>query len=301
MHSDGQWRLPAELIDLDNHGYNRGTGVISHSGYHLIDIACQFLTHGTARDKMPDFMDIYASFVRVRGVLRQMKAEHYSAILPEYMAVAKYDDDQLYDVTEDFGEIDAFVSIDLVKDRDVIGHITIEDLHNSFSQRYRPVPNMENLYKGMGRLNHEYHSIQQGPLQNIQMHAYQSKSPQTGSDLGDFEVGGNNHRDIYVFRNANILGGERLQRFGISSLMPLDLGESASRKSENAVLDEFSSYLRGELSTSDLLSNIDTHWLPVAVLSGVYAAYVNKVVGNLPMARVDMSSREVVPVPGPFR
>ena len=37
-HSDGQWRTPSEIIDLEYHGYNLGYGKCSHSGYHCMDI-----------------------------------------------------------------------------------------------------------------------------------------------------------------------------------------------------------------------------------------------------------------------
>jgi hypothetical protein len=293
MHSDGQWRLPTELVDLDNHGYNQGIGVVSHSGYHLIDIACQFMLVGTVREKLPDRLDIFSSFVNARGILRQMSEEDYARIFSDYRDVARYTEDELYERCADFGEVDAFVSLELLRDGDCVGHMTIEDLHNSFSQRYRVLPNLGNLYKGMGRLNHEYHSVQQGPFQNIQMHAYQSKSPQVGSDETDYAVGGNNHRDIHVFRNSNVLGGERYWRIGMDELIQLSPGGSVNRTVECAVVEEFVRYLHGEVKLAELRSNIDTHWLPVAILSGIYAAYANRSAGRYPIATIDLHNRQI--------
>ncbi len=42
-HSDGQWRLPNEIVDIDYHSFNQGFGKCSHSGYHFIDILNFFL------------------------------------------------------------------------------------------------------------------------------------------------------------------------------------------------------------------------------------------------------------------
>jgi len=294
IHCDGGWRLPAEWVDIDNHGCNQGIGVISHSGYHIIDIACQFMLAGTVSEKLPDRLAIFTSFVNAPGVLQQMSEEDYVRIFPDYRDVAHYTEDELHERCADFGEMDAFVSIDLLRGGTCIGHMTIEDLHNSCLQRNHVLPNLRDLYKGMGRLNHEYHSIEQGPFQNIQMHAYQSKSPQVGSDETDYAVGGNNHRDIHVFRNSNMLGGERYQKTSMDELIKLSPGGSVNRIVEYSVVEEFVRYLHGEVKLAELRSNIDTHWLPVAIMSGIYAAYANRSAGRYPIATVDLHNRQIV-------
>lgn len=47
LHCDGQWRFPDEIIEQDYHPYNSGYGKLSHSGYHSVDVLCEFtnLTH----------------------------------------------------------------------------------------------------------------------------------------------------------------------------------------------------------------------------------------------------------------
>jgi len=50
-------------------------------------------------------------------------------------------------------------------------------------------PAIEDLYKSNGRVKHEYHNIQQGPFQNIQVHSYQKEDKQEESNELDWLLG----------------------------------------------------------------------------------------------------------------
>lgn len=64
FHSDGQWRMPTEIVDQDYHPYNQGYGKCCHSGYHSIDIVSWLLEDAMSADKQINNVDIFANFVR---------------------------------------------------------------------------------------------------------------------------------------------------------------------------------------------------------------------------------------------
>lgn len=58
FNSDGQWRLPNELEDISYHGYENGNGVISHFGYHYIDLITTWYRKGTPEESRADFSSV---------------------------------------------------------------------------------------------------------------------------------------------------------------------------------------------------------------------------------------------------
>lgn len=110
-HCDGQWRLPTEIMRLGYHGYNRGYGKVSHSGYHGIDCVYQFLRAGIGRNKHPDRVDIISSFVQPHGAFFQLNEEDYKALFGEeaYDEASGFTPEELHKKTRDFGEIDASI------------------------------------------------------------------------------------------------------------------------------------------------------------------------------------------------
>src|SRR3989344_4839053 len=60
FHSDGQWRLPSEIVDIEYHSFNHGFGKLSHSGYHSLDMICWLLNSARDRSKEINNVDIFA-------------------------------------------------------------------------------------------------------------------------------------------------------------------------------------------------------------------------------------------------
>lgn len=58
FNSDGQWRLPNELEDINYHGYENGNGVISHFGYHYLDLITTWYRKGTPEESRADFSSV---------------------------------------------------------------------------------------------------------------------------------------------------------------------------------------------------------------------------------------------------
>ena len=170
-----------------------------------------------------------------------------------------------------------------------ICNISVNLLHSSFSRRSWAAPNAD-FYKGNGRVKHQQFIIQQGPFQSIQIHNYQSKHEHDIDNSKEFEVGGNNHFDIYVFRNVGMYGyGE-----AFTKLSSLDLEQRADTSGltiENAkyrIIREFIDFMLGDITLQDVKSNINTHAVPVKMLSGVCQSSANMHTNTNPLIRITL-------------
>ncbi len=97
IHTDGQWRLPHEILTEDYHGYNAGYGKISHGGYHIADIVSQVVLGSFASAKKSfDQVGVYTKTLRPRGLLLQQTKEDYHKVFgDEYLQVNPYSDEEL--------------------------------------------------------------------------------------------------------------------------------------------------------------------------------------------------------------
>ena len=200
-HSDGQWRLPNEIVTQVYHPYCFGYGKASHSGYHIFDTIYQLYKAAKVEDKFADSMEIVSSFIQPNGFFNQITGEDYNAIFGEqYNLINQLTDAELKQICSDFGEIDISSIITLKKNDVAVANFNVNLLHNGFAGRTWVSPG-EDLYKGNGRIKHESYNIQQGPFQNIQIHAYQAYDKHDENNGQEDYLGGKNHFDIYVFRN----------------------------------------------------------------------------------------------------
>jgi len=293
-HCDGQWRLPNEIVTQDYHPYNSGYGKASHSGYHIFDAVYQFYRNSKSTGKTADSMEIFSSFFQPRGFLSQTSQDDYEKYFgKEYLKYQKYTDKELYKIFENYGEMDLSSIIRLKKGKDCIGNITINLMHNGFARRTWELPG-EDLYKGNGRVKHEYHNIEQGPFQNIQIHSYQSNDRHEINTEQDHELGGNNHFDIYIFRNKGMTGDKKPLRV----VTMKDLKKQASitgdsklviEQIKHRVVGDFLAYLQGMISKEQITSSIDDHLVPVQIMSGVYQSHVRYTEGKNPLVRYELN------------
>lgn len=279
-HADGQWRLPAEIVRQIYHPYCQGYGGCSHSGYHGFDAAYQYYKAGLIQGKEADTAEVVSSFLQPKGFFKQFREENYRAYFgKEYLKVRKWGEGALEERCGTFGEMDAFSIIRLLRKHENICTISLNILHNTFSRRVWLRPGRD-LYKGNGRVKHEYHNIQQGPFQNIQIHSYQSNDQHEGDNAHEYETGGNNHFDIYVFRNAGMFGS-REKPFWILKLNELleedarGLGKLTTDYVKEFVIEEFLRYIRKEIrSNKNLVSDIRDHGFPAHAMSAAYQSHI---------------------------
>jgi len=274
-HADGQWRLPEEVIDLDYHGYNRGVGKVSHSGYHFIDIIAKLikLSYKNAdTTRKPDSLGVFSSFVEPRGMLTLNPQENYHNLFgPDYAKVSQKTTEELREAYQGYGEVDASSILQLLKNDEIVANITLNLIHNSFSRRSWLTPNAD-LYKGNGRVKHEYHSIQQGPLQNIQIHSYQKNDKHDKSTKADLEVGGNNHFDILIFRNNAITGDkEPFQKITMADFNKEAYGTRYVHDAiKHEVVEEFIDAIRFNKKPAMLTSPFEDQELAALLMSMIY-------------------------------
>lgn len=281
MHSDGVWIFPDEIVEQTYHPYNLGYGKGSHSSYHIFDIIWQLYKNGLVKDKEPDGIEVYSSFLNPEGLLVQFGQKDYENYFGKevYNKCKRRDEIELKELYKNYGEIDIFSNIKLTKNNINICNISVNLLHNSFSRRAWIKPN-DDLYKGNGRVKHQYYYIQQGPFQCIQIHNYQSNDMQDKNTVHDYNLGGNNHFDIYVFRNAKMFSKDELP-LKVYNLKDLDKENDFQdnklfhETAKELVILEFLNYLGGFIDINSMLSNITSHDIPAKIMSLIYKSNIN--------------------------
>jgi hypothetical protein len=278
-HCDGQWRFPSEIVTQDYHPYRFGYGKASHSGYHIFDTLYRLYMASGIQDKAADSMEIVSSFIQPNGFIKQFaEADYYSLLGDRYHAVKEWTDTELQDIYRDYGEIDLSAIVRLKKDEEAIANFSLNLIHNGFARRTWLRPGID-LYKGNGRVKHEHHNIQQGPFQNIQIHAYQASDKHDHQNGLEDSLGGKNHFDIYVFRNP--LVSDSQDSLNVYKLNEIFSGEDVANPSmlvmERAkyqVVGEFVDFLVGRKDKSALRSQIEDHIIPVQLMSGIYRSHI---------------------------
>ncbi len=287
FHGDGQWRLPHELTDMAYHGYTRGYGKCSHSGYHFFDTLSWLLEAGEGQDKSIDSVRIQVNAVRPADYLTQVAPSDYHKIFPED-ASSFTSLSALKRKIRAYGEIDAFCSFAFRHKKSTITLGSVNLAHNSFSQRGWFSTVGKDLYKGNGRLRHEVHIIEQGPFQAIEFISLQSEEVRPTRTNNLFEPGGEYHLDIHVFRNHALFPGWKShEKISIADLSTRVLRNHSRGHQEdarrNAVL-EFISFLHGKRTKP--VSDLSDHNRSVTLLAGVYQSLANQFVGKNPIVNM---------------
>ncbi len=271
MHADGTWMFPKEVLTQESHRHFDGYGKVAHSGYHIFDMVWQLYEAGLVDKKRPDHLEVLSSSLSPAGLSIDLDEKDYQKYFGDTYEPTGYSAKAYINKVKDYGEMDSFSTIRLIKDNENICNISINLLHSSFSRRSWAVPNADR-YKGNGRVKHQQFTIQQGPFQCIQIHNYQSKGQHDVDNSNEFDIGGNNHFDVYVFRNSDMFGAQK-SFFKLSS-KDLEKKEHSGRlvveKAKERVIIEFVNFMLGKIEKSKLKSNINTHAMPVKIVSGVY-------------------------------
>ncbi len=289
FHSDGQWRLPTEIVDIDYHSYNYGFGKFLHTGYHSIDIA-QWLLEATDKgSKRINNVDVYTRVVRPADFFTQITLDDYRKIFPDFDTYNKYSEDELLKLTKGFGEIDAFSTLAFKHNEKILTLGSLNLVHNGFSQRGWVSSAGRNLYKGNGRLRHETHFIEQGPFQAISFISYQSKEIDPTKKQGVYEVGGEYHLDIHVFRNSALFSDwKSYEKYSIKDLDGYELEGYSRGHQEDArrkCILEFALFLQG--TSNECLSELPTHKRCVSLLSALYQSSVRAFNNKNPVVTID--------------
>ena len=288
-HSDGQWRLPEEILRQGHHSYHHGHGKLSHSGFHFLDMLYRFRKAGRVFGKEPDAVEIHSAFLQPDGFLQQLNRDDYRRLFGEdYDPAAPTMDGELADRFQRFGEMDAECQFRFLREGRCLALASASLLHGGFSRRAWLRPG-DDLYKGNGRVKHEQHRVHVGPFFGIQIHSCQAKDNHEQSGPGDEAIGGNNHFEIWVFRNVGFLGGEPFEKITFRDL-PAAAGYSSEKlfieQVKRGAIDEFLDSIAGRLPMGKARSDLNDHRMPVRLLSGLYRSHGNRIRSGNPVITV---------------
>ena len=221
-HSDGVWNLPHEF-KKENHPYKYGYGKLMHSGYHYIDLFAWIVElNNKILEKKADKGKVYTLKFSPNDFFNQINQADYAKIFGKTI-ISDFYKNYKTEAYNNYGELDAYILGQLIKDNKVITTASINLQQNSFSRRgWFDLP--EDTYKGNGRLRHERINVQVSHFLNIQVHSYQSY------EIGKKDVyvdgaGNEDHFDIYIFRNSKIAGGRSFEK--------ITLGETMKKENQN--------------------------------------------------------------------
>lgn len=281
-HADGMWNMPPEFLFRENHPYKYGYGKLMHSGYHFIDLFYLLnKLNFNLKDKAPNNLEIYAKSLRPKDFTFQLDQDFYKKNLPNSQISDFFEDHHNIDK---FGEIDVYTKIQSKRDDKVVGTASIDLLQNSFSRRAWPELPLD-TYKGNGRVRHERVNIQISHLMNLQVHSYQSYEVKN-KDVETLGAGAEDHFDIYIFRNSDLIGGKPLTKIPVGEKMKeknVDdntfIGHN-ERARENCFLD----FIKNESSKSEF----EDHEFTNRMLSKVYESLALESMGKTSITKINL-------------
>lgn len=265
-HGDGMWNMPGEFWSRENHPYRYGYGKIMHSGYHFLDLMTWLLgVNDELAASAPDRFEFTTRWHTPADFLGQVGNDQYRRLFGDRAATVGRFPPETVERMRGFGETDVHLLGQFWRGDTAVTTVSLNLLQTSFSRRaWLDLPT--DTYKGNGRVRHERITIQVGHLLSIQVHSYQSY--QAAERSGGTGPGHYDHFDVYVFRNAELVGGAPFEC--------LDIGDAMARtmRADTRYLGH-NEAARGELFADFLDENPDraglgSHELPVKVTAGVY-------------------------------
>lgn len=290
FHSDGQWRLPDELLDLSYHGYDQGYGKAAHSGYHFFDIVPWLLEPGERSGKELDAVTIHAHVTRPRDFLAQLSVADHERLFPGFAARNPYTPQELCLATRGFGEVDAFISMAFKSRGRTMTLGSLNLVHNGFSERGNLTP-AASLYKGNGRVRQETHIIQQGPFQAIHLHSLQTLGGGNTSEDPQ-PAGRESHIEVHVLRNNRFRPDweeyARLDYKALTTTWDTHLALPTQQSSRRRATHEFLEYLNGRRTRDQMRSELTSHRPAATLMSGAYLSMAHQQAGGPPQATLPL-------------
>ncbi|MFJ3673403.1 Gfo/Idh/MocA family oxidoreductase [Streptomyces sp. NPDC090106] len=290
FHSDGQWRLPDELLDLDYHGYSRGYGKCAHSGYHFFDIIPWLLAAGDASNKTADAVRVHAEVTRPDDLLAQLTVTDYEQLFDGFAARNQYTETELCAGLHGFGEVDAGISMAFTRGGRTLTLATLNLIHNGFSQRGNLAPAAA-LYTGNGRVRQETHIIQQGPFQALHLRSLQTLVDDVAGDR--YTAGGDRHIEVHVLRNNRFRPDwkpyTRLGHDELTTTADGHLAMPTQQSSRRRSMHEFLLYLNGRRARHQMRSDLTTHRTAAALMAGTYLSMAHRFSGASPETTLSLA------------
>ncbi len=272
-HSDGEWRMPWELRDQTYHPLNTGYGALSHSGYHVLDVATWLTTPtlgGLALDE--NSLAVGSWFSMPEDFVTQLTPEILTRVfgpLPADTPSASY-----FAEAGHFGEVDLHALARVRRGERVVSTMALHILHSSYSNRGWLSNQDRNLYWGNGRASQEIYSIQQGPFQTIKIVCLQGG--EQFDDVSLYEPGGPRNCEAHVFRNTYVLPDvERHEHIRLEDHEKVGSEAGFVGPGKEAMIREFLGAVEGTVHRTALVSDLDSHLAPMYLLSRIYESWAS--------------------------
>lgn len=291
-HSDGQWRTPSEIVDLEYHGFNLGYGKCSHSGYHSIDMINWLISSTEKSLKTITSAEVFTSFIKPSDFLHQVNYSDYNNIFPEFYKINKYSEKEFQSKTKKFGEIDAFSNITFKSGKNIQTLASMNLIHNGFSQRGWLSSVNRDLYKGNGRVRQEQYFIEQGPFQSLSLITYQSREIcEKEEDL--FSIGKEFHIELHVFRNSNLFSKWKTHEiFNVKDHSEMKLSGKSRGHQEDARYSGVMDFIDAVKNKKDTISDFLDHKKGTQLLSAIYQSAIKRNLSKNALIKIKFDKKE---------
>ncbi len=286
-HADGQWRTPDEIIDIEYHGYNLGYGKCSHTGYHSMDMINWLISAADKNTKKITGIEVFSSFLKPSDFLHQINFSDYKKIFPDFSK--KYSKEYFLEKTKHYGEIDAFSNINFMSGRNIQTMVSLNLIHNGFSQRGWWFSGGRDLYKGNGRIRQEQYLIEQGPFQSISL--VSSQSQEIGKKDEDlFSFGKEFHLELHIFRNSSLFPKWKTHEvFNMRDYAKMKLTGKSRGHQEDARHSGVMDFLDAIKEKRDTISDFLDHKKGVLLLSAIYQSAIKRSLSKDSLVKVDFN------------
>lgn len=214
---DGMWNMPDEFFTRENHPYKYGYGKIMHSGYHFIDLLLYLLEENmNLIDKNIEKVFVKSSAFFPKDFFACISSSDYYK-----MFLNSFDYKECMNkIDSQFGELDFHSILDFTDSKNqILTNVTLDLMQSGYSRRaWQLLP--EDTYKGNGRVKHNFIEINLGPLVSIKIFAFQAFLKKEGNE--GTKLGENDHFEIQIYRNTEIIGGKVLEKYSIEDFTKKD-------------------------------------------------------------------------------
>lgn len=257
MKNKGDWMRPNHLLTKENHPYKYGYGVLSHTGYHPVDIM-DFTVSKISKQLGVNRIEVFAQMSYPRDVyLGTKRANIFSDDINSL---------NMYSL----GECSVNGVYSYFKDDTKILLANLQISNNGLCQKDFSQPEGHIWDRTTGTIRQEAYTWTQGPFQEIDFELYQDK---TGTHNSIYEYGGDNYGLITIKRNGKIKNVERIS---------IEEFETNRERVAEACLKEAILEFVERINGNNIAprSDLEQHEIPIKIESGLYQSSIK----NLPIS-----------------
>jgi len=257
MKNKGDWMKPSHLLTKENHPYKYGYGVLSHTGYHPVDIM-DFTVSKISKDLGINRIEVFAQMSYPKDVYVGTKHADIFEDNIENLNVCG------------LGECSVNGVYSYSKDNTKVLLASLQISNNGLCQKDFSQPEGHIWDRTTGTIRQEAYTWTQGPFQEIDFELYQDK---TGTHESLYEYGGDNYGLVTIKRNGKL---QNVEKISIENFEVED--ERAAEACLKEAILEFIERVNGNKITPR--SDLEQHEIPIKIESGLYQSAIK----NLPIS-----------------